>query len=83
MPLAHYGVAYALMIPDVPRILLCASEPARSGRKHFKSPWGRRGRYAEERWDLRKSIQVTDDSPFRRVPIRDDLGHLDVRPALW
>jgi hypothetical protein len=46
-------------------------------------PKADRSRRYVERQPLRDSVGVTDDSPFRRVTIRNDYEHLDERIEKW
>jgi hypothetical protein len=49
-----------------------------------KALWGQKGAHAEEeRRPLRESIGVSDDSPLRRILIRDDYEHFDERLTRW
>jgi hypothetical protein len=48
-----------------------------------KALWGQAGRFALERKDLRDSIGVADDSPLRRVTMRNHFEHFDERLDKW
>jgi hypothetical protein len=51
-----------------------------------KALWGKGGGKegkGEERRPLRESIGVADDSPLRRIAIRDDFEHFDERLTRW
>jgi hypothetical protein len=48
-----------------------------------KAFWGQRGQFSEERWPLRDSLQITDDSPLRPTSMRNNFDHFDERLDEW
>ncbi len=48
-----------------------------------KALWGSGGKKADERKELRESINVTDSSPLREVNVRNHFEHFDQRIDQW
>ena len=48
-----------------------------------KAFWGSGGRQADDRYDLRDSIGIPEDSPLREVRMRNNFEHLDERLDQW
>lgn len=45
--------------------------------------WGQKGKYAEERAELREWLGVVDDSPIRATRMRNHFEHMDERIRKW
>lgn len=45
--------------------------------------WGSKGRYADQRAELREFLGISDDSPLRDTAMRNHWEHLDERIDTW
>lgn len=48
-----------------------------------KMLWGQKGKHSEARKPLRDSIGISDDSPLRKVTMRNHFEHMDERIDRW
>jgi hypothetical protein len=48
-----------------------------------KALWGQRGKYTDERRELRESLAVSDESPLRPTTFRNHFEHFDERLDEW
>lgn len=54
-----------------------------SGANISKALWGQCGRHADERKQLRDSVGIGDNSPLRKVTMRNNFEHFDERLDKW
>jgi len=80
---ANHEINASLIVGDTTRTFYAIQNLLVAAANISKSLWGQKEKFADERKPLRESIGVSDDSPLRRILIRDDFEHFDERLARW
>ncbi|WP_157223717.1 hypothetical protein [Caulobacter sp. AP07] len=72
-----------MALRDTDHILYGIQNLLNAGANISKMLWGQKGKFANQRAQLRDSIGVADDSPLREVTMRNNFEHIDERIDRW
>lgn len=81
--LANYDIKASLVTADITRTFYAIQSLLNAAANISKTLWGQGRSQTEERKPLRESIDVSNDSPLRRILIRNDFEHFDERLTRW
>jgi len=81
--LAAYEMNASLVTGDVTRTFYALQNLLNAAANISKVLWGQGGSKANERKPVRDSIGISDDSPLRKMLIRNDFEHFDERLDRW
>jgi hypothetical protein len=81
--LASQEVNASLITGDITRTFYAIQNLLNAAANISKALWGQAGKKADERKLLRESIGISDNSPLRKILIRNDFEHFDERLTTW
>ena len=83
MLLSAHELSAAMVSMDSTRTFYAIQSLLNAAANVSKAFWGSGGRQADDRYDLRDSIGIPEDSPLREVRMRNNFEHLDERLDQW